>query len=629
MILAGLLAVWAWQYGGWFGSALYPGTVVLAAGLILLALFAPGRPRLAGWPAMTLAALIGLGAWSGISALWSPSPDIAIEDAQRILTYAMAFGLGLWACDLLGPRVELAMAPLAFAGLFAGALAVGTMLTTEDVRIVLDEGTLQHPIGYRNANAAFFLIAAWPAVGLAASPRLAWWLRGLALGTAALCFQLGALGQSRASIIAVAAALAVYLVVSRERARTMLWLALAVGPALLVIPALTDLYDAAQELGRAAILAELDDTARAVATGTLVAAALGAMVALGGRMMTPSETAWRYANRAIVAGAVAVVIAGAVVFVAATGDPIGWIEDRAEEFQTQSSPGAGDGTRFGFNAGTERDDLWRVALDDFDEDPLRGSGGGAYYYSYLKGRSEEGVTSAHDAHSVELEFLGELGLPGLLLVGVALVGAAGGALSARSVSGVAALLVASAMAAAAYWLAHASIDWFWTFPALTAGVLSLLGAAAAPAARQPLSGARGRGRLLIVAGAVLLALSVVPPYLSTRYVEQAYDEWRTDIDRAYDDLGRAADWNPLDEDPLLAEGGIAREAGDEARAIDAFEQAAEKRPEEWAAHYFLATLYLKSDPARARREAAIAASQNPLSERVEALRTRLERGRSG
>ena len=81
--------------------------------------------------------------------------------------------------------------------------------------------------------------------------------------------------------------------------------------------------------------------------------------------------------------------------------------------------------------------------------------------------------------------------------------------------------------------------------------------------------------------------------------------------------------NPLAEEPLLAEGAIARSAHDRDRAIAAFERAAAKRPEEWSTHYFLARLYAGSDPARARRELELVRMQNPLSPRVEELEQRL------
>ncbi len=629
VLLAGLWAVWAWQYGGWFGTALYPGTVVLAIGVVLLALFAPRRPRLRGWPTVALGGLIGLGFWAALSALWSPSPDVAIEDGQRLLTYAMAFLLGAWLCTLLDTRSHLAMAPFAFAGLFVGVLTVAKMLGADELRELLEHGTLQYPIGYRNANAALFLTAMWPAVGLAATPTAAWWLRGISLGTATLCLELGMLSQSRGSLIGGGVALVVWLLASKDRARAVLWLVLAAAPALIVVPALTDLYSAAESLGRQQTLEDLHAAGRAAALGAGVAAFLGVIAALLSRRFPASESTARRANRAVAVGAVAAAIAAAGAFVIVTGNPVEWLGDRAEEFRSSGTPSeAGASSRFAFNAGTERDDLWRVAIEDAREDPLLGVGAGGFYYSYLRGRGEDGVESARDAHSFELETLGELGVPGMLLLGLGLIGGVGGAVRARGLGRPEAALSACALTAAAYLLAHSSLDWFWPFPGLTAPMLALLGSACAPALAGERERARGRARWLVAAPAVLLALSVVPPYLSERYTDKAFEGWPDDRSLAYEDLDRAAALNPLSEEPLLAEGGIARAAGDEQRSIDAFERAAEKRPEEWAVHYFLADLYRERDPARARRELELAIDRNPLSPRIIETRRQLRRPRS-
>jgi tetratricopeptide (TPR) repeat protein len=270
-----------------------------------------------------------------------------------------------------------------------------------------------------------------------------------------------------------------------------------------------------------------------------------------------------------------------------------------------------------------------VALLDAREHPLLGEGGGGFLYSYLRERDQNSPVSVHDAHNVELENLSEFGAPGLLLFAGA-IGVAGlGAMRARRLGPEPAWLSIIALTAGVYWLAHASLDWFWPYPAVTAPVLALLGSACAPALRIAGDTAWGHGRRWLTAGAVVLAISAVPPYLSHRYVNDAYDEWRSDPSRAYDDLDRARALNPLSADPVLAEGAIARAKGDRARAIDAFRRAAKKRPEEWASHYNLAELYARSSPRLARRELAIAKRQNPYDPEVLALEERFAESRGG
>jgi O-antigen ligase len=625
-VLASVWGWWAATDGAYFGTVMYPGLIVLCAGLILVSSRAawPARLEVSLGLRIAVGCLVALGAWSALSALWSPTPDIADADAQRILGYAVALGLGLWLRVLLGERPDLAMAPLALAALFAGVLTVGGLLTGSEFAKYAEEGTLRYPLGYRNANAAFFLIALWPAIGLAANRRLDWRLRALSLGTATLCLELAILSQSRASVIAGAVALVTFLVLAPERARWTGWLVLAVVPAVAVVPAMIDLYDTAELVGYRGT-AELRDAGWAAAGGVGLALIAGAVAAFAGRRLREAPRRRQQADRAVTYGAVALVVGAVVAFTVATDRPIGWIGDRADEFFSQGTPESeGTASRFTANAGSERDDLWRVALDDATEDPLLGLGGGGYQYSYLQDRREEGIESVRDAHSLELEVLSELGFPGLLLLAFALTAAFAAALRSRAAGPASAALAAVAVTAGAYWLAHASFDWFWAYPAVTAPVLALLGSCWAPA-RSSEGTRAGRWRLVIAGGAVALALTVIPPFLAQRYVNGAFAGWQADPGRALSDLDRARDLNPLSIEPLLARGGIERALGNRDAAIAAFEEAAEERPEEWATYYFLALLTLNSDPESARTAIDRARSLNPFSPRVKELSRRVAR----
>jgi tetratricopeptide (TPR) repeat protein len=230
-----------------------------------------------------------------------------------------------------------------------------------------------------------------------------------------------------------------------------------------------------------------------------------------------------------------------------------------------------------------------------------------------------GIRAVHDAHSVELENLSEFGVPGLLLFLCAVVGAGAGVIRARRSGPEAAALGVIALTAGAYWLAHSSLDWFWPYPAVTAPVFALLGSACAPALVGSRELAPGRGRLLLASGAVLLAVSTVPPFLSERYVDEAYAVWRSDAGRAYRDLDRARSLNPLSVEPLLAEGAIARANGDRKRAIAAFREATAKRPEEWASYYYLALLHRSRAPRVARRDLAAARERDPNNPQLASL----------
>jgi hypothetical protein len=313
----------------------------------------------------------------------------------------------------------------------------------------------------------------------------------------------------------------------------------------------------------------------------------------------------------------------AIGFAAAVGNPLPWLGDRADEFRQGGTPNLSDqSSRFSFHAGSDRYDAWRVAIDDAADDPLFGDGGGGYQYSYLRKR-EARNQNIHDAHSVEMELVAELGVVGLALFAIAIVAATTGILRARRLGPSASALGAIALASGSYWLVHASVDWFWPYPALTAPVLALAGSAGAPAVRALGRRSPRPWRGWLITGLAVLAISAVPPWLAERYLNNAYASWRTDLGRAYADLDRAARLNPLSDGPLLAEGAIARASGDDERALSAFREAAAKRPEEWATRYLLAELQADSNPAVARNEIRAALELNPLSRPVRALARRL------
>ena len=339
VLLLVLAIVWSWwaaKDGAFFETVLLPGTILLCATTALLAWAAPWRASLRpSQPAtIALASLTGLGAWAALSALWSPVPDVAIEDGQRILTYALAFGLGIWLCNLLAGRLHLALVPLAIAGAFAGIVAVAGMLTSDQVGRYLDDGTLEFPLGYRNANAAFFAIALWPALGLASHRSTAWPVRAARAGDRDPLSRArdaepepGVPGGRRGGAVCLSAA-------SRRT-----------GPAgwggwrspssrrFLILPALIDLYRAGDRGCPAALGARR--AARGGARGRVHLRRLAGRSAprprCSGRRIPASPRRAEIANRAALAGLVAAVLAGSIVFVVAVGNPADWIDKRVSQ----------------------------------------------------------------------------------------------------------------------------------------------------------------------------------------------------------------------------------------------------------------------------------------------------------
>ncbi len=613
---------WAWKQGGYFPTVRLPGIILLCVGTVLMTRVARLRGSFSAAPAVRAAALALalLACWYLVSILWTPAPDFAITDAQRVFAYAIAFGFGIALCNLLAARMTLAVLPIAIAGGVVALATTLTILSGHDLKSYLEvDGTLQFPLGYRNANGAYFGIAFWVLVGTATIPSFAWWSRALATAGATLCLSLALLSQSRGTELAGVVSLVVFFAVAPHRARALVWLLVSAVPCAIVAPHLSELFNGA---GVRPPLDALHSAGAACLEAGVVSLALGAGVAVASRARPMSREAERRADRAVGRGLVALAAVVAVAFVVAVGNPVTWIGDKANQFGQGFGAAGNQSTRFGLNVGTVREPVWRVALGDAGRNPILGDGAGGFQYSFLEHRDDRLLT-VHDAHSAELETLSELGFPGLLLLLTFLGGAGVSIWRARRLGPSASALAAIALTAGSYWLVHTSVDWFWPYPAVTAPVIALLGSACAPVLRTASVVEPGRGRTLLAVGAAVLAISAVPPFLSARYTNQAFDEFRTDFPQATADADHAHSLFPMSIDPLMAKGAIARASGHREIAIDAFTKVTDQRPEEWAAHYYLALLYMRSDPARARQELAAATAVNPLQPDLGALRRKL------
>jgi O-antigen ligase len=128
----------------------------------------------------------------------------------------------------------------------------------------------------------------------------------------------------------------------------------------------------------------------------------------------------------------------------------------------QAPPATGASNARFASVGSNRYAYWRVAIDAGVQHPLIGVGASGFRTEWLKHRHID--ESVRDAHSLEVETFGELGLVGVALLAT-LLGAV--ALSARAAYRADAALAAGPAAVLALWAFHSAIDWDWEMPALT------------------------------------------------------------------------------------------------------------------------------------------------------------------
>lgn len=626
-VLTAIVTWWTLDFGAFFPTVLYPGLILLLAVVGLLLPTAPLPIRGRGPQLVAIGAMLALSAWTLLSNFWSPTPDAALEDGIRTFAYAVIMFSGLWLAVSLGSRSSWSLGPVAVGGgVVAAIVVVKALLADSTPELLSGDGTLDYPIGYRNAEAAYFFLIFWTAAGACTRGVSPPWARAGCGAIASLTLALAVMSQSRGSIIAAGVALIVFVVTAEDRRRVLLALLATAVPVAVATPILIEPFNA---VGPSAD--ELPSLHHA-ALAALAAAAAGsilmfgvAFVERGLKPRPPARIKPRPLTAAIIA---AVVIVGAVV-VTATSDPKQWIDDRVSEFEQNSLPELTTSqSRFSVSASSTRSDYWRVALDEFRDSPVLGDGGGAFEFTYLRERTT--IDTPRDAHSAPLEVLGELGLTGLLLLIAGIGGAVFAAIRSRRLGSDATLLTSVALTVTAYWLVHASIDWFWSYPMPTAIVFLLLGAASAASALSADTNPSTGIRRAALATTIVVSLAVIPLYLSERLTVLGVQNGVADRPAdAYRQLDTAANLDPLSDTALLATAEIARRNGEDDRALTALDEAASRQPDNYLTYLIRARVLTPSDPSAARKQLARAAALNPRGEDIAKLEKRLRRNRNG
>jgi hypothetical protein len=616
--LTGLWTWWALAQGAFFETVSGPGTVALYAVLIVMLAFAPLRLRGGGPIEVAVLALAGLALWTIASIAWTPARDLALDDAQRTFMYAAAFAAGAWMTNALRRRMILSLAPLLVAGAVVCCVTVIVGLLSSSPDTLLDaEGTLEFPFGYRNAAAGFLFMTALAALALVARRRSPDWLRVSCGALATASFALAAIGQSRGSLIGAVAGVLVLIAASRERGRVVVALLCSLLPVAVVLTQLVDPFEATTD--HLPVVPELHGAIQAVIFAAIAAAGLVALairfeprLVASGRRMGDALTRSR--------GRVTLLVAIGLAIIAGVG--YGAYSSRDDGINASSGYSPVQNTRFTYTAGLNRTDFWRVAFDEFKDAPILGDGAGGFRSRYLRDRDTD--EAPRDAHSMPLEILGELGLPGLLLFLAAVGAGVVGALRSRRLGSEAATLSAAALAVGACWLGQGAVDWSWSYPGLCAPALALLGSACAPSALALRDAKGGSSRLGAVALLAVLIAVAVPTYISARLTAVAASSWRSDPAAAQRHLDTAAKLNPLTDTPYLVDAQISLARGEKAKALDSIESARTRSPEDWQ-NYLLATRALLPDqPEQAALQLARAAELNPRAPELPPLQRRVD-----
>ena len=508
LTVPGLLTVFlGFRAGGFFPGTV--GLVGLTLSLAFVLCLTLVRKPLAGWgPGLAVAAgaVGGYAIWQLVSATWSHAPARALSEFDRTLLYGLVLLLtGSAVRRGRDVAVVLRWAALAFTTIaVAGLLARLLPATFPTAGGFLPE-RLAFPVTYWNAMGLACALGFLLCLHLTASGREPAAIRVLAAAAIGPLLVTMYLTFSRGALWVLPVGVLLYVLLGQPRGLVTGGLAALIPAAIAVKVA----YDA-ELLARA----DYDTSPAAAAQGHHVAivVALCTVVALGLRAAALPLDARLHALRvaperlrvlrvSLVAGVLLVLVAGGL---------LAHAPRRFADFRSTFSQGSYISNtpdlrqRLTSAVDNGRIDYWRVALDGFKAQPLHGSGAGTYQLTWELDRPAPPLKIT-DGHSLYLETLSELGVPGLVLVLVALatlLGAGIVGLRGPERHAYAAFVAGGVMLAL-----HAGIDWDWEMPVLFVWLFGAGGAA--------LAGQRGRfgdlsRTVRIVAALAVLVLALTP-----------------------------------------------------------------------------------------------------------------------
>jgi hypothetical protein len=536
---------------------------------------------------------------NGVSVLWSITPDRSWEYFNRGFVYLALTILGLFLGAAL-PQPARSVAALLTILL---AAAIAWALLGKVVPDLFPDGAriarLRDPIGYWNGLALVIAVALPLGLWLAVRREHA---RVFRVAGAVLLFLATItllLTYSRGGVVVALVAVAVFIAICPERVEAVAALAVSL-PAAIAIAAW-----GFSEPGLVADQQPYDDRLRAgLIFGTLLvlgatAVGVAAYVLVGREARLRPRFRWRLTGSRLLAGAaVALLVA---VLAASGGHPVDWVRDGVREFTNPVSTAGTEPGRLGSFSSNSRWTWWEETWEIFRDDPVGGAGAGTF--AVARRPIRDNTTHALEPHNIALQFLAETGLVGFLpFAGAAAAAAFGVVFSLRRLGGTErAAAQALAIAPLAY-LLHALIDYDWDFVALTGPIMLVLGVLLAAGH----SAGPHRRSVLWTIGTVLAAaaliLSLVSPWLASRYVAEAYDAIeRDEVNEALDDSRRARALNPLSIQPLLATAAAEEARGDERAALEWYVKAVELQPDNWRPWYELGQFELSTG----RRERGI------------------------
>jgi hypothetical protein len=588
---AAVTAYLAYRSGGFFAGA--PAIVAVALGIALtLRLLLADTPFEGFGPAL-VCAIVALGCfaiWTLVSSLWSHAPAQAMIEFDRVLMYWLAlvlFGSIGWTRERFVWALRILAATMTFVAVMALITRVAPGI--HSVPVSLENYRLSYPLTYWNALGLFVAVAVLLCAGLATRSKehpVAQSLAAAAIpvlvATLYFTFSRGSIG-----VLAVGAVAFVLLAARRD----LIPAALAVVPPTLVAALLC--------VGTDVLSTGKYGSPAGVAEGkTLAWELLGLAVAAGvlrfalrplDRRLAAIEISAATKKRNWIAFATTAVIVIVVAGVAV--DAPHKISHGFHSFTATQAPVDPEALQDRLTDLNSNGRLaqWELAVEKFGEHPLDGTGAGTF--ARIWAQEGSGEFKVINAHSLYLEMLSELGLPGILFLAVAIIAIFAGLIG--RVRGPDRVLYAALIAASLAWAAHAAVDWDWEMPATGFFFFSLGGMAIAARQGEGTSWVpRAPGRMARVGlglGCLVLVVSPALVAISQGMLNSAVRNLQAgNCGKASHEALDAIHVLSVRPEPYQVLGFCDSRTGEHQLAIQMLETAVDRDPGEWESYYGLA-----------------------------------------
>jgi O-Antigen ligase len=613
----------AFRSGGFFAGAPAIVAVVLAIALMLRLTLA--EAPFEGFGPTVICAAVALGCyviWTLLSALWSHAPAQALIAFDRVLMYWLAlvfFGSFAWTRS----RILWAVRVLAVTMFVVAVIALITRVLPGiySVAAGFDDERLSYPLSYWNALGVYIAVPLLLCVGLATrreEPLVSKALNAAAVPilTAALYFTF-----SRGAIGALFIGLMILIVLAGRR--DMISAAIAIAPPTVVAVLLcvgTDALSTGHYADPAGI-SEGHTLAWELIACAVVAGLLRYALRPIDRRLEAVKISPQCLRRAwTVIGAVALAV---VIIFAVAVDAPQKISEGYESFAGSQGVDSSGGLQNRLTSLNNDDRIaqWELAINNFGDHPIEGTGAGTFARHWASEGSQ--AIRIVNVHSLYLEALSELGLPGLIFLLVAIIAIFVGL--ARRIRGPDRVVYAALFAAALTWALHAGVDWDWEAPATGFFLFGLGGMAIAAAPGEGSSWApRAPGRPVRVAlgiGSLVLAVSPALVAISQGYLDSAVRNLEAgNCASASSDALDAIHVLSVRPEPYQVLGFCDSRVGENELAVSLLETAVARDKGEWESYYGLALVEAVAgrDPRRAARKAYELAPHEPLA--VEGVR---------